>query len=335
MKWLKRLLVGVIAIVAVGIAAIAVALNIRPDLSEYAARELPPAPAPGTPDAPVLRVTFLGVSTLLFDDGETAFMTDAFFSRPGVLQMLTGKIAPDSEVITRALDRAGVRSLAAIIPVHSHYDHVMDAPVVAQRTGALLVGSASTANVGRGMGLPEERIKVVQNGEVLTFGRFRITLFTSAHAPSPMLMPGEITSPLTPPAKFNAYRLGECYSVLVEHDGRAILVQGSAGFVPGALQGVKADVVYLGIALIGRQGEEFRETYWREVVEGPGARRVIPVHWDDFFVSLDKPLVALPKLSDDVGATMRYLLQREAEGGPEVRMSAPWIASDPFAGMAR
>lgn len=325
---LRLLLVLVLAVVAL----LAVGLNWRPSLRAYDARALPAAPPPGAPGAPALRVTFVGVSTLLFDDGETAFMTDAFFSRPGVLSML-GTIAPDSAVIADALERLGVRTLAAVIPVHSHYDHAMDAPLVARRTGALLVGSASTANVGRGAGLAEDRIKVVQGGEVLAFGRFRITLLPSAHAPSPMLMPGEIGAPLTPPARFNAYRLGECYSVLVEHDGRTILVQGSAGYRPGALQGVKADVVYLGIALMGRQDEAFRQGYWREVVQGVGARRVIPIHWDDFFVPLDRPLVALPRLSDDVTASLEYLLAREAEGGPEVRMPVAWVVSDPFAGL--
>lgn len=337
MRLVRRLLIGAAGLVVLGAVALTVAVRVRPSLAEFDSRSLPPAPSdstPTTPGASSLRVTFLGVSSLLFTDGETAIMTDAFFTRPGLLRTLLGTVAPDSGTIARALERAGVTSLAAVIPVHSHYDHAMDAPAVARRTGARLVGSASTRNVGLGAGLPEERIRVVRSGEALTFGRFRVTLYTSAHAPSPMLMPGEIGAPLTPPARFNEYRLGECYTVLVEHDGRAILVQGSAGFVPGALSGVKADVVYLSVALMGRQDDAFRESYYREVVAGPGARRVIPIHWDDFFVSLDKPLVALPRITDDVGASMRYLLRREAEGGAEVRMPVVWVASDPFAGLA-
>ena len=34
-----------------------------------------------------VKVTFLGVTTLLFDDGETQIMTDGFFSRPSLLQV--------------------------------------------------------------------------------------------------------------------------------------------------------------------------------------------------------------------------------------------------------
>ena len=37
---------------------------------------------------PGLRVMFLGVSTLLLDDGETAILTDGFFTRPNSRQLL-------------------------------------------------------------------------------------------------------------------------------------------------------------------------------------------------------------------------------------------------------
>jgi L-ascorbate metabolism protein UlaG (beta-lactamase superfamily) len=83
-------------------------------------------------------VKFLGVSTLLFDDGDTAFLTDGFFSRPGKLRTAFGTIAPDAAAIDRALEHAGVQRLAAVIPLHSHFDHALDAPFVAKRTGALL-----------------------------------------------------------------------------------------------------------------------------------------------------------------------------------------------------
>ena len=42
-----------------------------------------------------LGVTFLGVSTLLFDDGASAILFDGFFSRPSLLRVGLGRIAPD------------------------------------------------------------------------------------------------------------------------------------------------------------------------------------------------------------------------------------------------
>src|SRR5699024_1133187 len=106
----------------------------------------------------------------------------------------------------RALQRAEIDRLAAVIVVHSHYDHAMDAPAVAERTGAELIGSESTANIGRGWGLAEDRLRVVEGGEALRFGRFKVTLLRSRHAPIATADGGVIAQPLTPPARATAYK---------------------------------------------------------------------------------------------------------------------------------
>src|SRR6185369_2427566 len=72
---------------------------------------------------PGLRVTFLGVSTLLFSDGENAILTDGFFSRPSKGSTLFGKLTPNRDLIARCLRRAGVMNLKAVIVLHSHFDH--------------------------------------------------------------------------------------------------------------------------------------------------------------------------------------------------------------------
>jgi L-ascorbate metabolism protein UlaG (beta-lactamase superfamily) len=41
----------------------------------------------------------------------------------------------------------GVTRLAAIMPAHSHHDHAMDTVVVAARTGVVIIGSESTADI--------------------------------------------------------------------------------------------------------------------------------------------------------------------------------------------
>jgi L-ascorbate metabolism protein UlaG (beta-lactamase superfamily) len=328
---MKRLGATLAALIVLAIAAIAVALRIAPGLSEYEAYRIPAA-TPDRVSAAGLTVTFLGVSTLLFDDGETAILTDGFFTRPGLLSVAT-RIAPDSVRIRQALSRAGITRLAAVIPVHSHYDHAMDAPYVAKWTEAELVGSTSTEQVGIGGGLPRDRIRVASTGEALAYGRFSVTLLPSRHVPSPFLMPGEITSPLTPPARTKDYRLGEVYSVVIRHDGRTIVVQGSAGFIPGALKDVRADVMYLGVATLGRQAAEYRDSLWNEVVAATGAKRVIAIHWDDFMRPLSKPLKPMPRLMDNFDATMRFLLSHSGAGAPDIRIPVEFARTDPFAGL--
>jgi L-ascorbate metabolism protein UlaG (beta-lactamase superfamily) len=284
----------------------------------------------GTPAS--LTVTFLGVSTLLVDDGVTSIMTDGFFTRPSLLKTATGRIAPDRAVIAWSLRQLGVTSLAAVICTHAHYDHALDAAVVAERTGADLVGSSSTANIGYGHRLPKHRIRVVTSGESLRFGDFSITLLESEHSPNAQC-PGAIDAPLRPPARFSAYRMGECYSVLIEHRGRTLLVHGSAGYRPSALHGYAAEVAYLGIGTLGKQSAEFRDAYWRETVIATGARRVILIHWDDFWRSLGQPLVPMSRLIDDFDGSMEFLLTRGRQDGVEVVLPVAWQPADPWAGL--
>lgn len=238
--------------------------------------------APGS-----VTVRFTGTSTLLFSDGETSWMVDGWFSRFGAHQLLRGRIAPDVDAIARGLERNGVESLAAVIPVHSHFDHAMDAPEVARRTGAILLGSPSTANIGRGWGLPESQIRIAHDREPVSFGRFEITLIETRHFEFPdpevrerALGEPEIERPLVPPVDAFDYRLGTPYAIHVRHPLGRFLIQGSAGYVEGGLAGFEADVVFLGIGGLGSQTPAYRETYWRETVETTHPSRIIPIHWD-------------------------------------------------------
>ncbi|MET0351115.1 MAG: MBL fold metallo-hydrolase, partial [Rhizobacter sp.] len=240
-RWLTGL--GLAAVLLVLLFAV-VQFKRHPALHPYQALVLPEARSPEG-----VHVRFGGVSTLVFDDGETAWMTDGFFSRPAARETLTGKIGPDAARIDQALARLGVTRLAAVVPVHSHYDHAMDSPLVAQRTGATLIGSSSTLNVGRGLGLPESRMREVKSGDVVTLGKFSLRFIASRHSPTPY-SDGQsvepIEAPFTPPARATAWREGTVWSLLVTHEaGGSWLVQGSAGYVPGALAGMKADVVFL------------------------------------------------------------------------------------------
>lgn len=299
----------------------------RPDLQQYAARFDVPA-GEGT-----IGVTFLGVASLLLDDGRTRIMTDGFFSRPPLAKVALGRIAPDLDRIEAALARVGVTELAAVIPVHSHYDHAMDSAVVADRTGAVLVGGESSANVGRGHGLPGDRIRVLAPGESVAFGAFTLTLVESRHCP-PDRYPGTIQAPVVPPVRTAAYRCGEAWSILVEHaSGHRALLQGSAGFVAGALAGHRADVAYLGVGQLGVQSEDYLRAYWAETVVAVGARRVVLTHWDDFFRPLDQPLRALPFLGDDLDVTMRVLGELAAGSGVALHLPTLWRREDPWAGL--
>ena len=297
----------------------------RPDLSGYPRH----AARATTTEGSAIRAVFLGTSSVLLRDHETAVLVDGFLSRPGLPRMLLRRIAPDDRVISDCLARVGIGVLSAVMCAHSHYDHALDSPVIAQRCGAILVGSESTATIGRGYGLPEDRIRVVSDGETLRFGAFEVTMVHSLHSPGDAF-PGEVTAAFSPPARASSWRTGTAYSIFFDHRAGAVLVHASANFLPGKLADRRADVVYLGIGGLGKQTTQFRIDYWNEVVLATGARRVIPVHWDDFWRPLRSPLRPQRYLFDRIDVAMRFLITQGRRDGVQIVMPESWTEVDPL-----
>jgi L-ascorbate metabolism protein UlaG (beta-lactamase superfamily) len=326
----KRLLLGVPLglLLALGIAVYVTFATyetppVDPAWAVAASKEIPEG---------AVTVRYTGTATLLFSDGETSWMVDGWFSRFGPLQIAGGRIGPDVAAIERGLERNHVDRLAVVIPVHSHFDHAMDSPEVARRTGAILLGSDSTANIARGWGLDESQIRIAVPGEPVQFGRFTITLVPSRHFQFPdpavaerALSNPNIEEPLVPPVPALAYRVGQPYAIHVSHPRGRFLVQGSAGYIEGALAGYDADVVFLGIGGLGAQTEAYRDAYWRETVTVTGARLVIPIHWDSLTGPAEGPFTgpvrAAGLLNDPGGEATLEFLHRKEKDDPSLRFS--------------
>lgn len=313
-----------------------------PGLGPYEPMRLPaPHAVPQGTDSG-LRVTFLGASTLLVQDGETAFMTDGFFTRPRLGPYLWGRMRPSPERIGDALDslgvyrvdapRPGARRLSAVVVLHSHFDHAMDAPLVARMTGARLIGSRSTADLATSYQLPPGAIDTVRAGDTVQVGAFRVGVIECIHGP-PDRWPGTIEAPFDTVSPVGRYRTGNCHSLLIRHGARSLLVTGTAGFIPGALDGVRADVVYLSVGSLGRQAPVYRASYWTGVVRATRARRVVLIHWDNLFEPLSEPLPAVPRLKDHLDRTIRQYCELAVSDSVDLRLAREWVAADPFDGL--
>lgn len=275
-----------------------------------------------------LQATFFGVSTILFDDGQSSIMIDGFFSRPSYFSTFVWRIGCNEEVVNKCLNKAGIDDrLQAVLVAHSHFDHALDAPSVCCRTGAQLMGSESTRMVGKGYGLPDDQITVVQDGELKQIGPFRVTFFEGLHSPGD-IAPGEIKEPLKTPCSYKEFRTGKCYSYLIEHGNQRIFVHPSANYVTNKFQTQNISTTFLGVGTVGKQSDSFREEYWKEVVETMKPKRIIPIHWDNFFISLDSPLVALPWVMDRWKITDRWLREKCRNRGIDLRVLQAWEVID-------
>jgi L-ascorbate metabolism protein UlaG (beta-lactamase superfamily) len=297
-------------------------------------QDRPPLELIGWPRADVLAepadkvtVTWLGNTTLLFDDRETQVLIDGSFTRVSPLEIaLFLPVSSDVATINYALAEFRMDRLAAIVPVHSHFDHAMDVGHIANRTSALVLGSESTANIARGADVPVDQYQILAEGETRQFGDFTIRLLASRHAPikfgEEAWFSGTIENALRQPASVSAWKEGVVWSVFIGHPRGTTLIQGSGGYIKDKLLDESADVVMLGIAGLTGLGKNYVKELWNETVVATGATRVLPVHYDDFTAPFGEVRL-FPHIADNVLITSDWIDEAIEENGAVITIELP------------
>ncbi len=245
-----------------------------------------------------MKITFLGTTTLLFDDGTDQILFDAHVTRPSLLTYIFGKAPTDTKMADEIIRLHHIDRLRAIFVSHSHHDHVMDAPYIAEKCGATIYGSSSAINVGRGGGVLRERLVTFQAGQTYQVGNYRITVIHSIHS-KPTLINNDlgqtIDAPLVQPAKLRSYKEGGSYDFYVETPEKTFMIRPSFNYIEGQMDGYHADILFLGVAGLAKANKKTKAKFFAETVEKLQPQLVIPLHWDNFFVPLNKPVVGMPR----------------------------------------
>lgn len=259
-----------------------------------------------------MKVSYLGTTMLLFDDGVDQVLFDAHLTRPSKLQFAFGKLTTDRETVDAVLADFPMDRLRAIFISHTHFDHVMDAAYIAGKTGAVLYGSESAGNVGRGGGLDETQLRRFDPAESYGVGGFTIRVIPSIHS-KPNLFNNDlgqvIGNPLPQPARGKDYKEGGSFDFYITHGEQSFLIRPSYNFIPHQLDGIRADVLFLGIAGLGKAGEAEQRAFFAETVEKTGAKIVIPLHWDNFMKSFRKPAEVMSSFMEDSNRSMGILAE--------------------------
>lgn len=267
-------------------------------------------------------VKFFGVSTLLFDDGQQQLLIDGFFSRPSLSQLMFGQINSQPIVIEHAIELHQLQRTQAILVTHSHYDHALDVPLLGQLLPqAKIIGSRSTLNIARGAHLPESQLQQLVPLQPMQIGNFTVTAFPSQHTPPTAVnndLGEEIQQPLSLPARFSEFKEGHSFDYLIEYEGHKSLVKASTGFIPEQLKQLQVDHLFLGIAQLSKQPEQYQQQYLAETLQRLKPKVLIPIHWDDFFQPPEQPLQFLPHLADNTPKSLNTVIKAAAQQQTQV-----------------
>ncbi|MCB9730489.1 MAG: MBL fold metallo-hydrolase [Deltaproteobacteria bacterium] len=235
-----------------------------------------------------IQIRWLGTAGFELRAEGTTLLIDPYLTRVGLGAYLRGPIRPDTERLARELPRAD-----AIVVGHSHFDHVMDVPDIALRTGARVIGSRSTANLMAAAGLPPEQIVTCEGGEVFDVGPFKVTLTPSEHSRFALggRVPyaGDIPCSCELPLRGSGYKCGQVFAIAVELDDLCVYHMGSANLIDDAIVHKGVDVFLMGIS-----GRHATERYIPRVLRRLEPRLVLPMHYDNFFRAAERPMTLLP-----------------------------------------
>src|SRR6266852_9762771 len=239
---------------------------------------------------------YLGTAGWEITDGTTSILIDPYLSRingpappgGGSGHSMAGDTRraygwndvalPDVAAIDSHIQRADF-----ILVTHTHYDHVLDVPHIAHKTGAAVIGTESTENVMRAYGVPEEQLLTVRGGEDYQFSSFSLKVIPSIHSPldhkhyfSSATAPAGMKAPLT---LEQIHPEGGTLAYLIRFHGHQILAFGGNNYIEREIDGLEPDVVIVGAGPSRKEIYDYTGRLMR-ALRYPDL--VLPTHWDNF-----------------------------------------------------
>jgi L-ascorbate metabolism protein UlaG (beta-lactamase superfamily) len=177
-------------------------------------------------------------------------------------------------------------------------DHLLDAPVLMQKTGARLIGSRTAIELAERAGVAASRCYAATEGDVLRIGPWKIRAFAATHDRLFWIVPfaGEARGS-GPPRRAADWVCGEPLAYLIEANGIRIYVD-SGGTLAQLPPNENVDLAILGVALSDSRAR------FSAAIRRLRPRHVFPSHQDNFFRPLSAgfqfgPLTDFPRVHRD------------------------------------
>lgn len=289
---------------------------------------LPAKPTAGTTlKKGEIRLTYLGNAGWEITDGTKVVLVDPFLTQfarwaPGS-KSTDGPAQNDPYVPDTALINAHVTKADYILITHGHPDHALDAGVISNTTGAVIIGHETAANLARAYDVPDARLITVIGGEDYDFDDFSLRVIPNIHSAlddkhyynNTRGITGNAPRGLKAPLRRKEYVEGGNLAYLLRMGGHEVLIMGSMNYIEREMVGLRPD-----IALVGSNSQRL------EVFQFTGR----------LMKALGNPAVVIPTHADAYGdpnpsaaalADRKKFQQEVATASPKSRFISPtWFA---------
>ena len=237
-----------------------------------------------------LRLTYLGNAGWEITDGHRVILVDPFLTQfarwtpagPAPDIAPGGLYPADTALINQHVKRADY-----IVITHGHPDHALDAGYISRRTGAVIIGHETAANLARAYDVPDSSLITVIGGEDYEFGDFSLRVIPNIHSAldhkqyynNGRGIVGTAPRGLKAPLRRKDYVEGGNLAYLLRFAGHELLIMGSMNYIEREMEGLRPD-----IALVGANSQRLEiHDYTGRLLRALGKPAlVIPSHADAY-----------------------------------------------------
>jgi len=268
-----------------------------------------------------IKITYLGNAGWQIDDGRKIILVDPFISEFRTSQLHEQVTGDDPIAVpwTAGID-AHIHRADYILITHGHDDHMLDAPYIAKKTGAVIICHESAANIARAYGIGDnfnpshvdigkirhQQLIVVRGGEDFQFDGFSLEVIPSLHTAlfdkryNDGFWAGSTRLGLKAPLHESDYAEGGTLIYLLRIAGHQIFIMGAMNYIEREIDGLRPDIAIIGAGAGRKEIYDYTPRLMRALGDPP---IVFPTHWDDYAIKpRAEALKAVNVFADEVRA---------------------------------